>query len=134
VTTVPAGSKLSVFIYYDHYEPIKDAYFGLLFETAAGMRIFWVQTRLQKGPLPDLPASGVIACYIPRLPLTAGTYFLQPGCGTGTTQLDVVPRACQLHIIEADVFGTGRLPHPLLALVLVDADWEVLPEAEDVEQ
>lgn len=125
VSAVQVGAPVTVRIHYQHYEPIKRPYFGLIFETVAGLKVFWVQSRLQMGDLPDLPATGVVVCRIPRLPLVPGVYFIQPGCGTGTTQLDAVPRACHLEVTEADVFGTGRLPNASQGLVVVDATWEV---------
>lgn len=127
VIAMPTGAPLTVRIHYRHTEPIRDPYFGLVFETAMGVKVFWVQTRLQKGTLPDLPSSGLIECHIPRVPLVPGLYFVQPGCGSGTTQLDLVPRACQLQVAETDVFGTGRAPHQSSGLVIVDAEWNVVP-------
>ena len=104
----------------------KSGYFGLNFETLLGIKVIQVQTRLQKGHLPDLASSGIIECKIPRLPLVPGTYFVSPGCGSKSKQLDFIERVCQLQVTEFDVFGTGRLPQPNTALILVDAEWEVL--------
>ncbi|MEA1901790.1 MAG: ABC transporter ATP-binding protein [Thermodesulfobacteriota bacterium] len=125
-TAVPIGTSLTVHIHYQHSEPLNDPYFGLTFETPVGVKVIWVQTRLQKGHLPDLPAAGVIACHIPRLTLLPGTYFVSPGCGSQTNQLDLVPRGWQLQVVEADLFGTGRLPPPSLAFIVVDAEWDVI--------
>jgi lipopolysaccharide transport system ATP-binding protein len=127
---IGTGAPLTVHIHYKHTEPIKDPFFGLVFETATGIKVFWVQTRLQKGSLSDVPASGLVACHIPRLPLVPGTYFVQPGCGSGKVQLDVLPHAFQLQVAEADIFGTGRVPPNSLGLVIVDAEWKVLKENE----
>lgn len=124
VSAIRVGAPVTVRLHYKHFEPIKRPYFGLTFETTAGVKVFWVQSRLQGGDLPDLPAAGIVVCRIPRLPLVPGIYFVQPGCGTGTTQLDLLPRACQLQVTEADVFGTGRLPNAAQGLVVVDATWE----------
>lgn len=129
VTAVPVGAPVTVRMGYRHSEPIRDPYFGLRFETLAGISVFWVQTGLQTRNFPDLPNSGVVTCHIPRLPLVPGTYFITAGCGSRTAQLDVLPRACQLQVTEADVFGTGRIPPQSLGLVIVDANWEALPDA-----
>ena len=85
-----------------------------------------MQTKIQKGPLPDIADAGVIECRIPRLPLLAGTYFLTLGCGAQSQQLDFIERGCRLQVAEADVFGTGRKPNPKISSIFVDADWEVL--------
>jgi lipopolysaccharide transport system ATP-binding protein len=125
VTSVPAGGRVRIKIHYEHDEPIRQPYFGIIFESQMGVRLFWLQTALQKGLLPDLPASGTVVCNVPRLPIIPGVYYLTVGCGSGKIQLDQVARAGKLTVHEADVFGTGRLPTPAHGMMLVDADWEV---------
>ena len=125
VNSVPSGGQLGIRIYFENNEPLQDPYFGIFFESQMGVRIFWLQTRLQKGILPDLPPSGSIICRVPKLPVIPGQYYLTVGCGTRHKQLDLVNRACSLTVYEADVFGTGRLPKPQQGMVLVDADWIV---------
>jgi lipopolysaccharide transport system ATP-binding protein len=134
ISTVQTGEALTAHMHYKHSDVLKDPYFGLLFETLVGVKIFWVQTKLQKGPLPDLSASGIIECKIPRLPLLPGTYFVTVGCGSRSTQLDYIERGCQLQVTEADIFGTGRKPNPKNSLIFVDADWEVIEGTEGVNQ
>jgi lipopolysaccharide transport system ATP-binding protein len=133
ISTIKAGEELTIHIHYQHVEGIKDPYFGLLFENHLGVQIFLVQTRLQRGPLPDIDPSGIIECKIPRLPLVAGTYFITAGCGPHNQQLDHLERCGKLSVAEADVFGTGRNPNPKVSLVFVDADWEVVKGAGFVE-
>jgi lipopolysaccharide transport system ATP-binding protein len=125
VNGISAGKALTVKIHYQHTEPLKDPYFGLRFETSSGVKVFFLQTRILEGHLPDLPAEGVLTCHIPKVPLLPGTYYVSVGCGIMNQQLDFINRARQLQIVEADVFGTGILPQPRQAMVLVDADWEI---------
>ena len=125
VTTVPSGGSLNIKIHYENEKPITRPYFGLFFETQMGVRIFWLQTGLQKGLLPDMPATGSIVCRVPRLPVIPGIYYLTVGCGSGNDQMDLIHKAVKLTVQEADVFGTGKLPKPTQGMVLVDADWEV---------
>lgn len=126
ITSVPSCGQLGIKIYFEHNEPLKDPYFGIFFESQMGIRIFWLQTQLQKGILPDLPSSGSIICRVPKLPVVPGQYYLSVGCGASQRQLDLIGRACSLTVYEADVFGTGRLPKPKQGMVLVDAEWEVV--------
>jgi len=56
--------------------------------------------------------------------LTPGTYCISAGCGELKNQLDFIERGCQLQVIEADVFGTGKSLNPNISLVFVDAQWE----------
>jgi hypothetical protein len=125
ISAVPAKSPLNINIHYKHSEPLKDPYFGLTFETPHGVMIFFVQTRMQMREFPDVPPSGTVTCHIPSLPLVPGTYFVSPGCGAQSKQLDYVSRSCSLTVTETDVFGTGRLPPPQRAVVLVEADWGI---------
>jgi lipopolysaccharide transport system ATP-binding protein len=129
-STIKTGDELTVIIHYCHSEGLKDPHFGLVFENLMGIKIFWVQTKMQKGPLPDLARTGIVECRIPRLPLLAGKYFLTVGCGAQAQQLDNIERGCQLQVAEADVFGTGREPNPKIALIFVDAEWDVIEGIE----
>ena len=124
VAALPAGTGLTVRVHYRHDRPIRDAYFGLTFETEMGVKVFWLQSRLQKGWLGDLKPQGVVTCRIPRVPLVPGTYYISSGCGSRQEQLDLVPRTMQIEIAEANVFGTGRLPSQGHGLVIVDAEWQ----------
>jgi lipopolysaccharide transport system ATP-binding protein len=121
---VPAGSAVTIRIFYRHSEPLLYPYFGLTLETHSGIRLLWFQTRLQEPGFPDsLPAEGSVTCHIPNLPLVPGVYFAMPGCGSGTSQLDLLPRASRIEVVARDVFGTGRLPTSTQALVLINATW-----------
>jgi lipopolysaccharide transport system ATP-binding protein len=126
ISSIQTGETLRAHIHYKHSDTLKNSYFGLLFETLLGVKVFWVQTKLQKGPLPDLATSGIIECKIPRIPLVPGTYFVTVGCGSQSQQLDHIERGTQLQVTEADVFGTGQKPNPKISLIFVDADWQVI--------
>lgn len=124
-SAVPTCSPLTVKIQYQHTEDIPDPRFSLVFENAAGVRIFSLQSRRQRGALPRLPAQGTVTCQILDLPLLPGLYNISAGCGSENKQLDRVSRACQLTVTEKDVFGTGKLPGTAGGLVVVKADWHV---------
>ena len=81
---------------------------------------------MQKGELPDLPPAGIVSCHIPSLPLVPGLYFISPGCSTQSSKLDYVTRGCSLTVTESDIFGTGRLPPPKRAVVIVDSKWKII--------
>ncbi len=125
VTGIPAGDAFRIVITYRHSEPLRSPHFGITFENQLGIRIIWVQTRLQDSSFPDLPSAGQVVCEIPSLPLIPGRYFLTLGCGSGNNQLDWIERACAIEIGPSDYFGTGRLPTERHALVLLDATWSV---------
>ncbi len=126
VSSVQVGDTLTVHIHYSHSDILKDSYFGIIFETLVGVKVFWVQTKLQKGNMPDLATTGIIECKIPRLPLVPGVYFLTVGCGVQGQQLDLLIRGCQLQVTEAAIFGPGQNVNPTVSWVFVYADWEVM--------
>jgi len=130
ISSIQTGEALTIHMYYKHTNTLKNSYFGLVFETLMGVKVFWVNTKIQKGALPDLSPSGIIECRIPRIPLVTGTYFLSAGCGSQKKQLDFIERGCQIRVTEADVFGTGRSSDPKVSVVFVDAKWEVLKGME----
>lgn len=126
VQTAQSGDGLTVRIHYNHTSIIKNAHFGLVFETLMGIKVFHVHSKIQHGMFPDLSSSGMIECRINRLPLLAGVYFISAGCGSQKVQLDFIERCCQLQVTAGDVFGTGRTPNPKAAVIFVDAEWEVV--------
>jgi lipopolysaccharide transport system ATP-binding protein len=126
ISAVPAKSPLTIHIHYRHSEALKDPFFGLTFKSILGVNIFFVQTRLQESNFPDVASSGVVSCNIPCLPLIPGTYFVAPGCGSRSQQLDYIARGCNLTVTESDVYGTGRLPPPQKGMILVDAQWKII--------
>jgi lipopolysaccharide transport system ATP-binding protein len=131
IVSVQSGGALTIRIGYQHTEMLKNAHFGLTFETLMGIKVFYVHSKIQEGTLPDLAPSGVIECNIPRLPLLAGTYYISAGCGSQKKQMDYIERGCQFQVTEADVFGTGRTLNPKAAIVFVDAAWQVIEGAMD---
>ena len=130
ISSVQTGDSLTVHIYYTHSDKLKNAHFGLIFETLMGVKVFWLHSRMQRGTLPDLSSSGIIECHIPRIPLVPGTYFISAGCGELKNQLDFIERGCQIQVTAADVFGTGKSPDPKVSLVFVDAQWEAIEGME----
>ncbi len=115
---------LTIKIHYQHHSPIKAPYFGLTFQTAMGMNIFWVQTKYQNQNLPDLPPSGVVSCQLPQVPLIPGKYFIHAGCGFRGAPLDYISQAKEIEILEKDIYKSGILPKPAAGHFIVNAKWE----------
>ncbi|MGH7139603.1 MAG: Wzt carbohydrate-binding domain-containing protein, partial [Pirellulales bacterium] len=132
IESVAAGDGLAVRVHYRSQRPIRDAYFGITLETAEGVKLCWLQTRVQRGRIGDLPPAGTLLCSIPSLPLVPGSYYVTVGCGSQTTPLDFVERCCRLEVVVSDFFGTGRMPNSKQAAVLVKADWQFEPDKEHV--
>ena len=123
IHSVSSGETLRIVISYKHTEPMRRPFFGIIFENQFGVRVIWVQTRMQERNFPDLPSCGEVVCYIPSLLLVPGRYYLSFGCGTGEAQLDWVDKACTIQVHASDYFGTGIIPTERHALVLTPAQW-----------
>jgi lipopolysaccharide transport system ATP-binding protein len=75
----------------------------------------------------NVSGSGYLDFIIPRLPLSKGTYHINTFLETGKDAQDCVLSAAEMHVIDGDFYGTGRLYPPGWAgkNVLVDHSWRV---------
>jgi lipopolysaccharide transport system ATP-binding protein len=119
-----SGATISVEISYEHSAELTNPVFGIFVETPQGVRLFFLQSRLQHGDISSLPSSGKVMCRLGRLPLPAGDYCLSIVFRSASRQVDMLPQAVAFEVIEADFFGTGRLPKARQGMLLVDAEWE----------
>jgi lipopolysaccharide transport system ATP-binding protein len=119
-----SGAAISVEISYEHSAELTNPIFGIFVETPQGARLFFLQNQLQHGDTSSLPSSGKVMCHLGRLPLPAGDYCLSILCRSASHQVDMLPQAVAFEVIEADFFGTGRLPKARQGMLLVDAEWE----------
>jgi lipopolysaccharide transport system ATP-binding protein len=124
----PAGTALTIDVYYDSPVPLSNPVFGIFVESMSGERLFHLQTLSQHSPLASLPARGVARCHVPAIPLVPGSYALSFNCTTvhNPGNLDYLERAVALHVEAADVFGTGRLPPARNGSFLVKGEWSFL--------
>jgi lipopolysaccharide transport system ATP-binding protein len=120
-----SGSELRIEIDYDAPSALVNPVFGVMVEDFSGVRLFYLQTLSQHGPIPSLPRRGSAVCRIPRLALIPGTYSMSIFCSDRHTpgELDALERAVFFDVEEADYFGTGSLPPSTTGPLLVDATW-----------
>jgi len=57
-----------------------------------------------------------------------GSYTLDLYFGSRNMNIDVIHDACRFDVDGADVFGTGKIPHPTSGNVFWPATWEILKE------
>ncbi len=88
-------------------------------------RVFTCSTRYAKGP-ESLPFSGTIDCVIPKLPLRAGSYYLQLVVKVDEVLSDMIENAGALNVMDGDFYGSGRNPSSMDAVFLVDHEWKVV--------
>jgi hypothetical protein len=71
------------------------------------------------------PVEGTVSCKIPRLPLTAGTYYVNIYLAFNGIASDWVQEAAVLQVEDGDFFHTGTTPFVPTSQVLVPHSWEL---------
>jgi len=116
VTPLSMGQPLQIAIRAYFKQPTKDIEIGVGFDSIFGQRMITVTTALdpewQGGPL---SGSTQFLCCIPEVPLVAGEYRLKVFARSAGVVLDAVDNACQIQVIESDMFGTGKQPYGAFA-------------------
>jgi hypothetical protein len=111
-TTIRMSESIGVQVRFSREVPFNPV-LGVAFKTVTGAPLFGVNNRfLRAEQMPATACEGVVTCWIERLPLMPGTYFLDLHFGDEYRDLDVVREALSFHVESADVFGTGRLCPP----------------------
>ena len=70
-----------------------------------------------------LPPSGVMRCYFPKVPFTAGIYSMNVYCDVNGILADWVQQAARVAVEQGDYFGTGRLPPESHGGLLAQHEW-----------
>lgn len=125
IAAAGAGSRITVQMDYQAPRPLLNPSFAMAIDTAEGHRLAFMQTRIQRGPIAELPEHGTVSCDLPSLPLAPGSYSLSFGCAAEGKDIDLLPRALPLDVYPADVFGTGHLPQPHQGRILLEATWHL---------
>jgi lipopolysaccharide transport system ATP-binding protein len=69
--------------------------------------------------------TGTFHCRVESLPLLPGEYVLNVRFGDWDGYLDVILGAVRFSVLEADYFGTGRLPYRKYGPIILRGDWAV---------
>jgi lipopolysaccharide transport system ATP-binding protein len=125
VASARLGEPLLVAL--DYEARLAGAQRGLDFEVGfynlLGERVFLCGSAFAGSAGEDLPSQGRVWCSIPELPLMPGVYSVNVFCGSLGLAADWVKDAAQLHVIEGDFFGTGKLPPGNAGIVAVRHAW-----------
>lgn len=78
----------------------------------------------------ELAREGAFTCAIPRFPLAAGHYTVSVFCEVDGKVADWVQHAAVLEVVQADFFGSGRLPSESHGTVYVPHRWTSEPETQ----
>ncbi|NOT59543.1 MAG: ABC transporter ATP-binding protein [Acidobacteria bacterium] len=126
--SVSSGDRCSMVVEYVAQDnlPRRDVFMSIRINALSGAPIALVNTNLMGQDFNTAPAKGCIRFEIPKLPLTAGRYFvdlhLATQCGHSTA--DFLMSAAAFDVSDGDFFGTGR-SGCRLSPVLIDGGWQL---------
>ncbi len=89
-----------------------------------GRRIAYCSSDIVGSDFTGIPASGVVECVIPALPLLPGMYFLDIGCKVAGGWADFIYEAVEFEVADRGFYPTKLLPPN--GEVLLKYDWNVI--------
>jgi lipopolysaccharide transport system ATP-binding protein len=87
--------------------PIKSFNMGLTFHTDEGQFISVLNSRMASNAFDELPPEGNFYCYIPKLALMSGNYFVNFNLNVEGLVADQITEATSLRVEAGDFFGSG---------------------------
>ena len=121
---VAMGRPLNIILRFRCYEELARVDFGVGVVDQSGQPIFRVKASEAVGGLPSCRSWGEVCCRIPEITLVPGVYYVTVGIALENgDQLDCLGHAASFQVVEADVFGTGRIPDRSSGIVYTKSEW-----------
>lgn len=118
-----SGDELNIVIDYTlEADQLKAVWFRLQV-VSANEEIMFICNNAHSHDVITIDHSGRITCAIPRLPLFGGTYYINIYVQSQEGVLDDFEFARELHIVDGDFFGTGKIPG-IRKGMFVDHNWQ----------
>jgi lipopolysaccharide transport system ATP-binding protein len=125
--SVRMGETLEIAVEYQCHIMPADPKIGLTIEDGRGVKVVSFAPSFQApNLLRSVPPRGVFTAKIPVLNLVEGYYSVNVYYEDGV-ESESVEGACELEVIAADVFDTGRIPGPQHGVTYLQAQWSVEP-------
>ena len=135
VSAAASGKPLTVLLNYVTAEgrPARNVDVDIAFYGSLGQLLFFCKVDLAQGKFEEIPASGQIACHIPRFPLNPGRYSFKLWCQSNLVAADRIEDAGTLLVEAGDFYGTGKLPNKNPeGIVMVDHHWDIVNGGDGV--
>ena len=105
------GAALKIRVHFILNEPADNFEIGIGFDNMFGQRVFTAHSCFE----PDRShgerlGPQVFVCNIPSFTLVPSEYTLRVFMDIGVDEVDLVDDAARIQVIEADYYGTGRVP------------------------
>jgi lipopolysaccharide transport system ATP-binding protein len=128
--SVRMGESLELTIEYDCGEKPVDLKIGIIVEDTHGVKLLCVSPTYQAPALlRGSPARGTAKCTIGSVPLVEGYYRLNVYYDDGRETENIEP-ACEVEVLPADVFDTGRVPEARNGLFFTPCTWQASQEPD----
>jgi len=96
-----------------------------------GQPLFLCRSDIQGTEYTDLPARGIVSCYIPKLPLPPGTFRMNLHCEVNGVVADWIKDLLTFTVAAGDFYGSGRLPPTSRGDLLIEHYWLPLHPQEE---
>lgn len=105
------GERLKIRVHFELPNPTNSFNIGLGFNNAFGQRIFTAHSLFEPNRS-DTERSGaqVFVCDIPNFTLMPGDYTVRIWLDIGNAEADLINDAGRVSVLEADYYGTGKVP------------------------
>jgi lipopolysaccharide transport system ATP-binding protein len=108
---LPLGARFKIRIQFNLEMASSQVDVGIGFDNLFGQRILTLHTRFDPHcPCPQRSGRQVLVCDIPSFTLVPGEYKLTIWLELEGTSIDVVENAATIDVLDADYYGTGRVP------------------------
>jgi len=112
-STLPLGAELTLEIKFAADTPTTHPRIGFVISGSDGSRVLGANNRYQPSkPLESPSESGSILCHLGPVPLMPGSYAVSLWLGDQAGDWHVVADALTFMVVQRDIWGLGRIPHP----------------------
>ena len=126
---VSSGIDIEIRFYYERACEIHIEGLQLSLHLSSRMQenLLMINNRATGSVLSSLKREPYFSCYIKKLPLTAGKYYLSytimPDYGLGQEYIDALSNAVEFNVIDGDFYHSGHTISSDFGFFLLDATW-----------
>ncbi len=125
-TVIPMGGGIRIKLEYASERDLVDLRVGLAVYDLYGQRLVnFSPTHQCPATLTQASRAGFVECYIPHLNLVSGQYYVTVMSSDTHGEIDRIDGACTFHVVDADVFGTGKVPSRNHGIVYLPSSWSI---------
>lgn len=123
-TRIPMGGELTVELDFACRQRLTRPRFVLLFVNPFGQVAFRAKSHAAVAMLPNAEQGGTIRCRFPAVNVIPGIYSVTARINDAVTdRVDGVEGAAAIEVMDADVYGTGRMPQEQGDLMFTPSHW-----------